>query len=79
MLRSLKTAKINAELEDPEIDITSHLGTLLAGCESQLEKQVLLKINELGLKLPDEAQKVIYEGDAPVARADFFYTPNGLK
>jgi superfamily II DNA/RNA helicase/rubrerythrin len=47
-------------------------------CESGLERQVLAKIKELGLKLPDEAQKLISEKGEPVAQADFFYKPNTI-
>lgn len=51
------------------------LDTLLAQCQSGLEKDVLRAIDERGLRLPDEAQKVIYDGDEPIAIADFFYAP----
>ncbi len=54
----------------------SSLESLLAQCESELEREVLQEIAQRGLPLPDEVQQVIYDGDAPVARADFFYRPN---
>lgn len=52
------------------------LDSLLAQCQSELERDILRAINERGLPLPDEVQKIIYEGDAPVAQADYFYLPN---
>ena len=44
-------------------------------CGSDLERQVLRAIRGRGLPLPDEAQKTLYDGDAPVAIADFYYEP----
>lgn len=55
---------------------SSSLDSLLAQCESNLEREVLQKIARRGLPLPAEVQKTIYDGDAPVTRADFFYEPN---
>jgi hypothetical protein len=51
------------------------LAELAARCDSALERQVLHAIHARGLPLPDEAQKVLYDGDEPVAIADFFYVP----
>ena len=39
---------------------------------------MLREIQQRGLPLPDAAQKVIYDGDVPVASADFFYKPHTL-
>ena len=47
-------------------------------CESGLERQILAKMRELGLKLPDEAQKLISEKGEPIAQADFFYKSNTI-
>jgi hypothetical protein len=44
-------------------------------CESALEREVLEAIRERGMSLPDEAQRTIYDGDEPLAIADFFYEP----
>ena len=49
---------------------------LLAQCESDLERAVLRAIRQRGLPLPDAAQKALYEGDEPIAIADFFYEPS---
>jgi very-short-patch-repair endonuclease len=48
---------------------------LEAVCQSDFERQILAAIRDRGLTLPDEAQKIIYEGDEPIASADFFYEP----
>lgn len=45
-------------------------------CDSGFEIQVLHEIKKRGYRLPDEAQKVIHEGDEPITIADFFYKPN---
>lgn len=42
-------------------------------CESDFEKRVLKSISEHKLPLPTHAQKTIFEGDVPVAQADFYY------
>ena len=48
---------------------------LLENCQSDLERRVLRAIDKRGLRLPDEAQKTLYDGDEPVAEADFYYEP----
>ncbi len=62
-------------IESPSQD-TPSLETLLAQCESSLEREILQTIAQRGLPLPDVAQQPIYDGDEPVTRADFFYPPN---
>ncbi|OQB27225.1 MAG: putative ATP-dependent helicase Lhr [Chloroflexi bacterium ADurb.Bin180] len=52
------------------------LEELLARCQSGLERQVLRAIAERGLRLPDAAQKTLYDHDEPLAVADLFYEPN---
>jgi len=47
-------------------------------CQSDFEREVLAAIRDQGLPLPDEAQKTVYEGDKPIATADFFYAPRIL-
>jgi len=47
-------------------------------CQSDFERQVLGAIRDGGLPLPDEAQKIIYDGAAPLATADFIYEPRIL-
>jgi hypothetical protein len=44
-------------------------------CQSELEREVLRAIRERGLPLPDAAQETIYDGDAPLVIADFYYEP----
>ena len=51
---------------------------LAAQCQSGLERDVLAAIRDRGLPLPDEAQKTVYDGDVPLATADFFYAPRIL-
>ncbi len=48
---------------------------LVMQCQSDLEREVLQTIRERGLPLPDVAQKTLYDGDEPLAIADFFYEP----
>jgi hypothetical protein len=70
-LRPISTIEIH-----PAGDSTAeHLKVLLALCQSDLERAVLKKIEELQIPLPDKAQKVIYDrdGNTPLAQADFFY------
>jgi very-short-patch-repair endonuclease len=71
-------------LEELEVAPVQHpsagpsFNELEAQCQSDLERQVLVAIRDRGLPLPDEAQKTIYDGDAPIATADFFYAPRIL-
>ena len=63
------------------VEVTSSgppLEGLDAQCQSDFERQVLHAIADKGLPLPDGAQKTIYEGDEPIAIADFFYEPKLL-
>ncbi len=48
---------------------------LVEQCQSALEREVLRAIRDRGLSLPDAAQETIYDGDEPLAIADFFYEP----
>jgi hypothetical protein len=50
---------------------------LLEACESSFESEVLHAIRDEDFELPDEAQKVIYDGDEPVTKPDFFYQRPG--
>jgi very-short-patch-repair endonuclease len=46
----------------------------MEACESSLEKEALQKIVRKELKIPDSAQKIIYDDDgAPIAKPDFYY------
>ncbi len=51
---------------------------LVEQCQSALEREVLRAIRDRGLPLPDAAQETIYDGDAPLAIADFYYEPRIL-
>jgi hypothetical protein len=62
----------------PEMSTGPSFDELDARCQSGLERQVLAAICDRGLPLPDAAQKTVYDGDAPIATADFFYAPRIL-
>lgn len=51
---------------------------LEANRQSDFERELLAAIRDRGLPLFDEAQTTIYEGDEPIATADFFYEPRNL-
>jgi len=72
-LRSFKKVSITLLGSEDETK-DQRLQRLMQACESSLEKRVLKKIHEEGLPLPDEAQHVIYAGDKPVAKPDFYYS-----
>jgi replicative superfamily II helicase len=46
---------------------------LLLGCDSGFERKVLEELNDRRIMLPDSGQKIIYDGDVPVAKPDFYY------
>ncbi|WP_424020081.1 Zn-binding domain-containing protein [Haloplanus ruber] len=74
-LESMETAALT------EIASENHEGgdfdELLEACDSNFERTVLHVIRDEGFTLPDEAQHVIYDGDEPVAKPDFFYDRAG--
>lgn len=74
LLNSLKIVNFTEELIGD--DLSTSFKEILKKCESELEKEILLKIRELGLKIPNDAQKIIYERDRPITRVDFFFEPN---
>jgi ATP-dependent helicase YprA (DUF1998 family) len=65
------------------VSVEPHLGSdpgrlesLLQACQSPLETAVLQRMDDLNLRLPDDAQRTLYDADgAPVAIADFYYEP----
>ena len=71
LLRSLE----DLALEPIARPSRSSLEDLEAQCQSDFERQVLRAIHERGLPLPDAAQKTLYDGDEPIAIADFYYEP----
>lgn len=70
------------ELEFIKINIdnsSKRLGELKNKCSTNFERSILDVIFKAGLKLPDNAQKIIYDGDAPKVKPDFFYKELGSK
>lgn len=56
-----------------------HYDELMAKCDFNSERTVLEKIKAKQIKLPDEAQKLIYDNDGnPIASTDFYYAPKLL-
>ena len=65
---------IFSRMEKESVDISEdHLEVLKSKCDSMLEKAVLDEIIRQKIDLPTEAQKIFFEGDIPIAKADFFY------
>ena len=62
-------------VEPVDTDAGPSLADLESLCQSELERRVLRSIHTRGLPLPDEAQETLYDGDEPIAIADFFYAP----
>ncbi|PQJ33609.1 hypothetical protein BSZ35_02445 [Salinibacter sp. 10B] len=63
------------EIEGRQSGSPDRLVALLEQCQSDFERQVLREISSRDLRLPDAAQKTIYDGDEPIAEADFYYEP----
>ena len=55
------------------------LRDLKGKCDTNLEKDALDAIYKAGIRLPDEAQKTIYDNDVPVVKPDFFHNETGSK
>jgi superfamily II DNA or RNA helicase len=71
-LRNIKNLNIEQQREGDE----GKFERLIEVCGSELEKKVLTMMKEKGMRLPDEAQKIIYDNQgAPIAQADFYYEP----
>jgi very-short-patch-repair endonuclease len=64
-----------AELTVEVVVDEDRFAALAAQCQSALERQVLVAIRQRGLPLPASAQETLYDGDEPIAIADFFYEP----
>lgn len=60
-----------------EADDDSDFAGLLEACDSNFERKVLHAIRDGGFELPDDAQHVVYDGDEPVAKPDFYYERAG--
>lgn len=61
---------------EPEPPSDDRFQLLLNLCESNLEKKVLTAIRDQELPLPDSSQRLIFDRDEPIAKADFFYEKN---
>ena len=64
-----------AELVVDPVAAEDRFAEIEVQCESELERQVLYSIRERALRLPDAAQRTVFDGDEPLAIADFFYEP----
>ncbi|MHA1338826.1 MAG: DEAD/DEAH box helicase [Promethearchaeota archaeon] len=70
LIKKLKNSElIKVESKEKLTDIDS----LLEKCDSELEKKVLHVIEKLKLPLPTDGQKIYYENDVPIVKADFYY------
>ena len=54
------------------------LEKLVEKCKSSFEKDILYELVKKNVPLPDESQKIIYDGDVPIAEADFYYSDRNL-
>ncbi|MCX2728165.1 DEAD/DEAH box helicase [Thermomicrobium sp. 4228-Ro] len=73
VLEALAASRVEPRVGDRSRD--EQFAWLSQRCESSLEREVLEYLFDHGLRLPDDAQKVIEE---PRCRSDFFYAPNVL-
>jgi hypothetical protein len=72
-LGNMETVTLTELDESSENRDYGRFDELLEACESSFERDVLHAVREQGFELPDEAQKVIYDGNEPVTKPDFFY------
>ena len=76
LLHTLLTAEISGVV-DSSPATKNRFEERIGTCESILEKKVLDAIYQAGLSLPDSGQRIIAEGDEPIARPDFAYLKDG--
>ena len=62
-------------IDGEQEDSSARLHALKVECESDFERDVLDAMVKRDIRLPDEAQKMLYDNGAPVAEADFYYNP----
>lgn len=74
-LQSLEGLVVERVVGEDEQD---RFDQLLSQCQSSFEREVLQAIRDAELRLPDDAQKTVYDGDEPIATSDFFYAPRLL-
>lgn len=75
VLRKLEKVEITKRVSQSS---GNRLDELLKKCESEFERSVLLKMVDVKLPLPDEAQYIVYDGDRRVAKPDFFYRSRNI-
>lgn len=67
------------EIVEEEVFDQAHFDNLMRQSTYESEKAVLKDIKKRQMRLPDEAQKIIYDNEGnPIASADFFYAPKLL-
>jgi hypothetical protein len=76
-LKNMETAILEELAREGREKNNEKFKELLEKCDSSFERDVLRVIRDEGFELPDEAQKVIYDGNEPVAKPDFFYERTG--
>jgi len=76
-LENMETAALTEESAKSDQSDKEKFNDLLEACDSSFEREVLHCIQNQGFELPDEAQKVIYDGKMPIAKPDFFYDRSG--
>ncbi len=75
-MQKIDKAVLSPTENQNEESLFDRLNNLKNKCDSELEKDVLDAIVKLKLPLPDKAQETFYLDGAPIAKADFFYSPN---
>ncbi|WP_199174791.1 hypothetical protein [Halegenticoccus soli] len=65
-----------SEVEGETFDQVHYL-ELREAIESSFEEAVLKAIRDNSYPLPDKVQHIIYDGNEPVAKPDFFYKSRG--
>ncbi|MHA1684752.1 MAG: DEAD/DEAH box helicase [Promethearchaeota archaeon] len=73
LLKTFKSCEITRSTSEEPLDDEKKLEFLKSKCDSELEKMVLDEIVRQKLPLPDKAQEIFFEGDIPIAKADFYY------
>ncbi len=71
-LEKVEITRVVTESDD------AHYKELLALCESEFERKVLNEIRRQDIPLPSAAQRTIFDGDEPVAQADFYYDDRSI-
>jgi hypothetical protein len=64
--------------KESNLDNNIILEKLVKKCKSSFEKDILYELAKKNVPLPDESQKIIYDGNVPIAEADFYYNDKNL-